>query len=114
MNAVLDSLENLVGALIEESGDQQLVNDFKLYINCAFHEPQDLERTHPLHPLCAFAQPDDQRGNRNRLWVKLTDTAPVYYEPLIELMFDRPDSDSYMYTTRLLRSWLRYGARQYQ
>lgn len=108
MNAFLSSLDNLYEALVLESSDPQLVNDFKVYMGSAFRVPSFADQYHPMNPMFAFAQPEDQHGNRNRLWVKLTDTAPVQYEPLIELMFDRPDSDSYMYTTRLLRSWLRY------
>lgn len=109
MNAFIASLDNLYSALSEETGDGQLVCDFKLYMNSVFYEPPNMEITHPLHPITAYAQPHDLRGNRNRLWVSLTNAAPVYYENIIEYMFDRPDSDSYMCTTRLLRSWMRYA-----
>jgi hypothetical protein len=111
MNALLSSFDNLYEALESElsAEDVQYLQEFKRCLHGVFFV-EEIDRYDPLHPLQSLAVPDDREGNRGRLWVYLTNALPgENYDPIVELMFDRPDSDSYMYTTRLLRSWERYA-----
>ena len=116
MNAFMSSLDNLYETLSEETGtDTQSFQEFKQHLSSLFFPSQDIELSNPLHPVNAFGQPGDRTGNRNRLWVSLTNSLPEdpAFENIVEHMFDRPDSDSYTYTTRLLRSWSFYAEQYY-
>jgi hypothetical protein len=113
MNAFMSSLDNLYDVIQEETGaDAQVFQEFKTHFSGLFFPPQDIELSNPLHPVNAYGIPGDRQGNRNRLWVAITNALPEH-EAIVEYMFDRPDSDCYTYTTRLLRSWSFYSAQYY-